>query len=1184
MFKMIMNSKAMRKGLLCFFLFFLWLTPLFPQNIEIKKGKTQITLLKKNDKIIGFSLKEKEESLASIFWDSLGALYPTRFEKKNNAIIFSHFKSHHSFSLGDCYVKLSFSPYDDYPEVYFRLQIKSFHDKLWELTFGRIPFHFLACSLAGASIFQGGGGWPIATPNIDPYPLLTISNEARKIASEWSENWTYAPSIPAHALPVAGLWHPHKKLYVGYAFYESRLNGEMPSAVGMAYCWKSKNLHEFIALVLPYAKPHRQFRYPQKGDVFEGHFTLIYSTALPSDGDPNAFCNEFAWRRYSHLMPPVPHYSDLSWLPVPYRVEEFKHPPFYGLIQEHPGDAFIKRGTLLGIGTSWLWPLDYFYEKGDKEVIETLHRDLERLEEYAQRIDIDGEQCVYWQWPLEGDWQDFWGKGVPTLHNIHGTLCALAFLDAYRNEGNPRYLPYIDGTLLWLKHMLYTRNCYPDVPDGMFAWDSAPFATFCIKYADTFRKDPERKDLVALAENLTRSLVYRCLAMFCSDNDPYDNIDSSWMMGGNAGEFWIGIGSANELWEMTAGVILAYIATGDPILGQYVRGILERWHWLFRDSPFHKSVLEWDGEFAEIWALCDGVPGYEKNQRSKFGGLWGGLEQLIYPPAGAKARVVCRQKSALALNIEGVHTTIKEYRADEDANFSFKILSKLDGEFPLAITWPFADLRKKIVKVNGAPVEVKTFTERPDTLLIPYVKNDDVIQVGDISNATPLIPCKIAKERKVWSSLSVSPEFLQVDLTKVANQRVKRDWLDNSSWAGYEGGLKWIFGVPFVLIEPGLENSPVSFTGEFSVKVNRKWDYLFALVGDVNPGSQLVIEYPPGNTIILKLRDGLTAIEGWPRIFNWRLMLFYSPIKGEIRKIKVENCSLFALTLAKKGKRLSLILSAIERGKEEEKVREKKRRQGERIASYLEKIGRCAILPLPSGHDNTPPDVFYPALKAGILHFISPDEFINPEIFNAKSFPILFVFGDESYIQTVKEEGDGDRAILNYLKDGGIIVSFASGPTPFAYNEKGELLPSYHRFGFTLCGIGGTKPPEDPRTYAMWEKPPAGERFTFRRNPNQRLVINIPDEFPFYDGGDLRWRPMGNFWFPDEADYIPLITLYDSEGKTRGDGAVIVSFKKGELAPGRVVYIWFRLWQDKRFGDDLIEDIVKAISLSQQGR
>ena len=1172
------------RSFLLYFIFFLPLTSIFPQDKELIKGRMQISPIAKDNLVLGFSLKVEGEYIASIYWDSLGALHPKQWEKKGDTLVFSDFKSHPALSLGNCYVKISFRGDDDYPEIHFRIKIKNFDQKKWESAFGKIPFHFLACSLPGAPIFQGGGGWAIATPNIDPYPLLGISYEGRKIAGEWSENWTYAPSLSAHAQPVAGLWHPSKKLYVGYAFYESRLKGEVPPAVGMAYCWKSRNLKEFITLVLPYAKPHRQLRYPQKGDVFEGHFTLLYSTALASYDDPNAFCNEFAWRRYAHLMPSVPNYSDLSWLPLPYRVKEFRHPPFYGLIQEHAGDVFIQKGTLLGIGTSWLWPLDYFYEKGDSEAIEKLHRDLNRLENYARHIEIEGDHCVYWQWPLEGDWQDFWGKGVPTLHNIHGTLCALAFLDAYRNEGNPRYLPYIDGALRWLKHILYTRNCYPDVPDGMFAWDSAPFATFCIKYAYTFRRDPERRELVSLAEKLTRSLVYRCLAMYSSDNDPYDNIDSSWMMGGNAGEFWIGIGSANELWEMTAGVLLAYISTGDPVLGQHLRGILERWHWLFRDSPFRQSVLEWDGEFAEIWALCDGVPGYDKNQRSRFGGLWGGLEQLIYPPGEAKARVVCRQKSAIAFNIDGAHTTIIDYRADEDANFSFKVLSELEREFPLAITWPFADLRRKEVKLNGNSINIKIFPDRPDTILIPALKHGDIVTIGDLSPSAPILPCELAKVRATWDRLSLPSDFLTLDLSRFANAKIERNWMDNSSWAGYEGGLKWILGVPFLLMEPGLENRPVALSGELPIKISPEWDYIFALVGGIKPHSKFVIKFSDGKSLPLRMDEGLTAIEGWPPIFEWRLLFLFAPIKGKIDSIKAENCLLFALTLARKGERLAHIFSAVEEQKRIEEIREAKKQRGERIASYLSKAGKCAILPLPPGHDNTPPDVFYPAIKVGCFLRLSPEELVNPEVFNARNFPILFVFGDEHYIQTVGEEGDGDRAILNYLKGGGTIISFSSGPTPFAYNEQNELLSSYERFGFTLCGRGGTKPPPNPRSYAMWEKPPAGEKFVFRRNPRQEILVNVPDEFPFYDRGDLRWRPMGNFWSPEEAEYIPLITLYDNEGETRGDGAALVFFKKGELAPGRIVYVWFRLWQDKEFGDDLIEDIIRAVSLYQRER
>lgn len=1145
---------------------------------EIGKGKTLISLVEEGGKIWGFRLKEGKREIATIYWDSLRAMYPARWEKRGNSLIFEDFRTDGSFTLKDGMVRITFSSLDDYPEIHFRLEIGEFDPKAWEEKQGKIPLHFLACSLPSASIFQGGGGWAIATPNIDPYPFLGISPQARKIASEWSENWSYAPSIASHALPVAGLWHPDRGIYVGYAFFESRLKGEPPPRVGMSYCWRSKRVNDFLTLVLPYAKPHRVLRYPRNGDVYEGHFTLLYSTSMPSDADPNAFCIQFAWRRYRELMPAVPDYTDLSWLPTPYRVKEFHHPPYARLLGRHPGDSFIKPGSLLGYGTSWLWSLDYFYEKRDKDVLSMLHEDLAQLERYAQRFKVGGDECVYWRWPIEGDWQDFWGKGVPTLHNIHGVLCALAFLDAYRNERDPRYLPYIDGTLLWLKHILYTRNCYPDVPDGMFAWDSAPFATFCIKYADTFRRDKSRGKLVQLAERLTRSLVYRCLAMFNSDNDPYDNIDSSWMMGGNAGEFWIGIGSANELWEMTAGVLLAYLASGDPILGQYVRGILERWHWLFREAP-HKSVLEWGNEFAEIWALTDSVPNYEKNERSTFGGLWGGLEQLIYPPYGSKARVVCRQKASMVFNVDGIHTTISHYRADEDANFSFRVHSKLSTPFALALTWPFVDLRHKIVRVNGKPAEAFASAERPDTLIVRNVRDGAIIEVGE-QGKTKSLSSSLAKERSTWSPFEING-FSAVDIHEIANVRIKRDWLDNSSWAGYEGGLKWILGVPFVLIEPGWEDHPVGFEGEMPLKL--RGQFLFALLGHISPRSRFSLQFSDGTSLHPDLQEAVKAIEAWPPCFEWSLSLLAVPLPSskEVRRVEVRDCILFALTKAEKEAPLELVLSAMEEQRKANEEIARVKEVGKEIAEYLRRVGKSAVLPLPPGHSNTPPRVFYPALKEGLLHFLTPEEFVDERAFNAKRFPILFIFGDEHYIQTVKEEGDGDRALIRYLREGGKIVSLSTGPTPCAYNEKGELISSFARFGFTLDGLGGTQPPSNPQAYAPWEKPPQGEEFFFRRNPHQNIVTQVPDVFPFYESGDQRWRPMGNFWRPGEAEYIPLISLYDGKGNYRGDGAVVVRFKGGPLEGGQVVYIWFRLWQDKKFGPLLIRDIVREISGSE---
>jgi hypothetical protein len=1143
---------------------------------EITRDRVHVSAIGAPGQWTGFTLTDAGKPIVAVRWDSLGVFRAKSVEARDGRLRFT-ISVNDGALAADGRVSVRFQKADDYPEVSLDLRIRRFDAVKWEQAHGKAPVHFLAAALPGAPIFHGGGGWPIATPAIDRYPMLGIAPANRKIASEYSENWTYAPSAAAHAVPMAGLWHPDRSLYVGYAFYGSRLAGETPPGVGLAYCWRSARLNEFITLVLPYGIPHRRLRYPRSGDRFAAHFTLLFSTRLPSEADPNAFCSAFAWKRYAALMPSVPNWNDLSWLPAQFRVQDFGRAGYPRLIERHAGDGFIRKGTLLGVGANWLWPLD-IGGAPSPDMVAGLRADLATLERYAQRMTVGGDECVYWQWPLEGDWQPQWGAGVPTLHNVYGTKCALAFLDAYRNDHDTSRLAYVDGALRWLKHILYTRNCYPDVPDGMFAWDAAPFVTFCLRYGDTFRNDPKRADMVALADRLARSLAYRCLAMYCSDNDPTDNIDSSWMMGGNAGDYWVGIGSANELWEMTAGILLAYTATGDPVLGQQVRGILDRWHRLFREG-YYRSVLDWGDRFAEIWALCDGVPNFPKGSRARFGGLWGGLEQLIYPPGGATVRVVCRQKAAMAFNTDADRAVVADYRADDDASFAFRLVGRQRREDTrsVAVTWPFADLRSSTVRVNGRVVEPKRFDGRADTLLVPNVPNGAVIQVGELPASAPALPCAPAKTHNRWSSARLAG-FETVDLRTAANEPIDMDWLVNTDTAGWEGGLKWVLGVPFVLLEPGIENRPVGVSGTASLRAGGR--RFFALVSPGTVGSELALRLDNGARVEVPVGTRLvTAIEAWPPCFHWRVELAAVPIPAgrSVRAMEARRCTVFAATMAHESADLARADAAMAAQRVADLTAIALQAARERINSGLRQIGGAAVLPMPPGHDNTPPSLFGAALAQGRLTLLTTGQYVDPVQFNARRYPVAFVFGDENYLQTVREYGDGDRAIIRYLREGGTLVSMVGGPTPFAYNEKNVLLPSYPQFGFALCGQGGTRRPDQPELLAMWEKPPAGRRFVFRRTASRTALPHVPAQFPFYDTGDLRWRPIANLWSPGEADYTPLLTLYDRQGRSHGDGAAIVRFRQGPLAGGRVVYVWMRLWSDTRFGNGLIEDVLQVI-------
>jgi len=69
----------------------------------------------------------------------------------------------------------------------------------------------------------------------------------------------------------------------------------------------------------------------------------------------------------------------------------------------------------------------------------------------------------------------------------------------------------------------------------------------------------------------------------------------------------------------------------------------------------------------------------------------------------------------------------------------------------------------------------------------------------------------------------------------------------------------------------------------------------------------------------------------------------------------------------------------------------------------------------------------------------------------------------------------------------------------------------------------------------------------------------MPARLPFPEGGDLRWRPMLKQGLEPTDEYLPLITLIDSEGHRWGEGAALIRYRMGELKGAQVAYVWFRL-------------------------
>ena len=212
--------------------------------------------------------------------------------------------------------------------------------------------------------------------------------------------------------------------------------------------------------------------------------------------------------------------------------------------------------------------------------------------------------------------------------------------------------------------------------------------------------------------------------------------------------------------------------------------------------------------------------------------------------------------------------------------------------------------------------------------------------------------------------------------------------------------------------------------------------------------------------------------------------------------------------------------------------------------------GHGAVLPAPGLGDLPSTSLGRTLLTMGLaphLTPLAPAQFTDTNFFTAHRFPVTLYPGFESYFQTVRQPGDGDAALRNYLAQGGTLLVLPSGPMPMFYNQTGQAVSGAVVVGLNL-GAGS------------FEAPPPGLKLAFHAHTNQSILHWPQTAFPFPAtmDADPRWRPSRA---PGGADvrYTPIVTLLDERGGNHGDGAAALEFTQGPLRGGRVLYVWCSL-------------------------
>ncbi len=196
---------------------------------------------------------------------------------------------------------------------------------------------------------------------------------------------------------------------------------------------------------------------------------------------------------------------------------------------------------------------------------------------------------------------------------------------------------------------------------------------------------------------------------------------------------------------------------------------------------------------------------------------------------------------------------------------------------------------------------------------------------------------------------------------------------------------------------------------------------------------------------------------------------------------------------------------------------------------------------------------------------LSLDDVVDPRALTPEHVPVLVYGAGERYARTVREDGDVDRALLRYLREGGVLLVAAHRPLPFYYDSDGTVVNAAQRLGLPVLGSTGDRDLLRSPTPMGWERPPQVEDLHFELDTE--ALPGLPERAAFPDTGDLRWRPATETLLADGDVYVPLASLSDAEGRDFGEGIAWIEHHQSEPRGGRLLYCWMRMHEVAAPGD-----------------
>jgi hypothetical protein len=219
-------------------------------------------------------------------------------------------------------------------------------------------------------------------------------------------------------------------------------------------------------------------------------------------------------------------------------------------------------------------------------------------------------------------------------------------------------------------------------------------------------------------------------------------------------------------------------------------------------------------------------------------------------------------------------------------------------------------------------------------------------------------------------------------------------------------------------------------------------------------------------------------------------------------------------------------------------------------------------------------------------NLLMPEEIVDSRIFFPKRFPFLFNIDEtETYFKTVHMPNDGYLALLDYVKQGGILVHMGTGiPGYYGYEPqnrhwKRTTTPPYLNDALGIKILGPGEVSERAQAFEIPDNKPYFLYFELNSKTPYSYGLPARLEFPFH--ADTRFRPI----IQDEAStntlFTPIYYLKSEDGTDYGAAMGIIDYRGAGFENTRCFYISPLIFSARYNNHPVLYDLIpKIISLN----